>query len=48
ATARPGLSLFTQAAWNGNLGAPRGYDALVWALTELLLGRVRRPGVRRL
>ncbi|MBV8973412.1 MAG: phage portal protein [Sphingomonadaceae bacterium] len=29
ATARPGLSLFTQAAWNGNLGAPRGYDALV-------------------
>ncbi|MBV8971970.1 MAG: DNA-packaging protein [Sphingomonadaceae bacterium] len=28
--------------------SPDRADALVWALTELLLGRVRRPGVRRL
>ena len=26
---RPGLSPFTVGTWNGNLGAPRSYEALV-------------------
>jgi phage terminase large subunit-like protein len=38
----------THAGWQGQ-GSPDRLDALVWALTELMIdpsGRVGRPGVR--